>query len=48
MTKSESVVPGPGNYSSSLIDKGEAPKYGFGSSVRSQKEGLKVPGPGTY
>jgi hypothetical protein len=27
-------VPGPGNYASTLIDKRNAPKFGFGSSNR--------------
>ena len=42
-------VPGPGTYKSSLSDKKEAPKYGFGSSP--QREPIKKtlsPGPGGY
>lgn len=43
-------VPGPGNYQSTLTDKKNAPKYGFGSSTREtgQKTKLSVPGPGAY
>ena len=42
-------VPGPGNYQSSLIDKRNAPKFGFGSSVRDAKDmSGTFPGPGQY
>ena len=47
----QKYVPGPGNYTMSLIDKQSAPKYGFGSGTRSQLEKnarLMVPGPGQY
>lgn len=43
-------VPGPGNYESSLKNKRESPKFGFGSSTRDggTKTKLNVPGPGSY
>ena len=41
--------PGAGTYEASLNNKHAAPKFGFGSSTRNDKN-LKayVPGPGTY
>ena len=43
-------VPGPGNYGSTLIDKRNAPKFGFGSSTREGTKDMNVtfPGPGSY
>lgn len=44
-------VPGPGNYASSLVDKRNAPKFGFGSQKRDQSPGgmnSTFPGPGEY
>jgi hypothetical protein len=41
-------VPGPGNYQSSLIDKRNAPKFGFGSSKRAKNMDSTFPGPGQY
>jgi hypothetical protein len=45
-----SLAPGPGNYQTSLIDKKDAPKYGFGSSERGNGKDLNgtFPGPGQY
>ena len=42
--------PGPGNYASSLVDKRNAPKFGFGSQKRDQSPGMNstFPGPGEY
>ena len=34
LNSSTGFVPGPGNYESSLTDKKNAPKFGFGSSTR--------------
>jgi hypothetical protein len=43
-------VPGPGNYDSSLKNKRDSPKFGFGSSTRDGgvNKKLSVPGPGAY
>jgi len=42
-----SIVPGPGNYASSLADKRAAPRFGFGSSTRDKKDlNVTYPGPG--
>mmetsp|Transcript_39575 Transcript_39575/g.60498 ORF Transcript_39575/g.60498 Transcript_39575/m.60498 type:complete len:87 (+) Transcript_39575:1772-2032(+) len=42
-------VPGPGNYEVHLKNKRDAPKFGFGSSVRDDgPKKLLVPGPGAY
>eukprot|EP00355_Strombidium_rassoulzadegani_P004188 CAMPEP_0168621178 /NCGR_PEP_ID=MMETSP0449_2-20121227/7548_1 /TAXON_ID=1082188 /ORGANISM="Strombidium rassoulzadegani, Strain ras09" /LENGTH=78 /DNA_ID=CAMNT_0008662265 /DNA_START=516 /DNA_END=752 /DNA_ORIENTATION=+ len=50
LVDNKKVVPGPGNYESSLKNKKDAPKYGFGSSKREESPGKKnvVPGPGQY
>ena len=43
-------VPGPGNYESTLKNKRDSPKFGFGSSTRDgmTNKKLMVPGPGAY
>ena len=45
-----SIAPGPGNYGSTFADKMMSPRYGFGSSQRSNLAGKQanVPGPGQY
>ena len=48
VAKSVALVPGPGNYDSSLIDKKASPRYGFGSGGRDGLSTLRVPGPGQY
>ena len=48
--KGYSLSPGPGNYKVTMIDKKQAPQFGFGTSTRETGKGrrLDVPGPGTY
>lgn len=43
-------IPGPGNYESSLADKRQAPKFGFGSGNRDNTNDMNstFPGPGQY
>lgn len=44
-------APGPGNYGASLVDKKNAPKYGFGTQNRDDSPGKMnstFPGPGEY
>lgn len=44
-------VPGPGNYASSLVDKRQAPRFGFGTQQRENspnKMNSTFPGPGEY
>ena len=43
-------MPGPGNYESTLKNKRDSPKFGFGSSTRDGQvnKRLNVPGPGAY
>lgn len=44
-------VPGPGTYVPSLSDKNQAPKYGFGSAVKTSKlnkDKVNTPGAGSY
>ena len=48
VAKSVALVPGPGNYDSSLFDKKASPRYGFGSGGRDVLSTLRVPGPGQY
>lgn len=49
VAKSVALVPGPGNYSSTLFDKMKSPMYGFGSGTRDKMNStVKVPGPGQY
>ena len=50
LASTTTYVPGPGNYSSQMTNKRQAPQYGFGSSTREtgMKRKLDVPGPGAY
>lgn len=47
VSKAIGLVPGPGNYSSTLFDKSKSPIYGFGTGGRERmNHTAKVPGPG--
>ena len=50
MASNTKFVPGPGNYESSLKNKRDSPKFGFGSSTRDGQGNrrMNVPGPGAY
>ena len=48
VAQSVSMVPGPGNYESSLADKRKSPIFGFGSSKRKEMGKTFAPGPGQY